>query len=381
MVDIINSKNLLKDLKNESIDHLSYELFKKLQKLSEQKGGFNSLEIQRQSFLRLANMSKRFNIYDNNHPSKIIKQDSNVNINHDIENEISTLKKDIPRCIYNQFIKDKSKNQIFNLNLDLLENKIANFLNNEKYSKIYSYYQGVLDVAVYFFLLYKKQTDKSIKVFHYFLEFYLKDYISAFKSNGDIFQNTVIVLSDFIHLINPKIGLIFYEDNVPLCICLSWIITTFCHDISHFKIIQRIMDYIFFHEPCVIFIIVSFIIIDKLENLEKQGIELCNENILPSLSQFNLEVIDFDDIIMRTQNFFEKNEKEIMGIQIKNKQLLYLIGDVNFKGSETIVNLPFTNLKISNSNIQKSDFNQNYNTIYTCTSLIIILFFFLFYYF
>ena len=86
MVDIINSKNLLKDLKNESIDHLSYELFKKLQKLSEQKGGFNSLEIQRQSFLRLANMSKRFNIYDNNHPSKIIKQDSNVNINHDIEN-------------------------------------------------------------------------------------------------------------------------------------------------------------------------------------------------------------------------------------------------------------------------------------------------------
>ena len=141
------------------------------------------------------------------------------------------------------------------------------------------------------------------------------------------------------------------------------------------------MDYIFFHEPCVIFIIVSFIIIDKLENLEKQGIELCNENILPSLSQFNLEVIDFDDIIMRTQNFFEKNEKEIRGIQIKNKQLLYLIGDVNFKGSETIVNLPFTNLKISNSNIQKSDFNQNYNTIYTCTSLIIILFFFLFYYF
>ena len=84
---------------------------------------------------------------------------------------------------------------------------------------------------------------------------------------------------------------------------------------------------------------------------------------------------------MRTQNFFEKNEKEIRGIQIKNKQLLYLIGDVNFKGSETIVNLPFTNLKISNSNIQKSDFNQNYNTIYTCTSLIIILFFFLFYYF
>ena len=64
------------------------------------------------------------------------------------------------------------------------------------------------------------------------------------------------------------------------------------------------MDYIFFHEPCVIFIIVSFIIIDKLENLEKQGIELCNENILHSLSQFNLEVIDFDYIIMRIQNFF-----------------------------------------------------------------------------
>ena len=62
----ITTKDLLKEIKEQSIDNLSIETFKKLQKLSEQKGGINSLEIQRQSFIRLANMAKRFNIYQNN---------------------------------------------------------------------------------------------------------------------------------------------------------------------------------------------------------------------------------------------------------------------------------------------------------------------------
>ena len=371
----ITTKDLLKEIKEQSIDNLSIETFKKLQKLSEQKGGINSLEIQRQSFLRLANMAKRFNIYQNN-PFTLLKQDNldDSEFEHNNENEMLTLQKDIPRCIYNQFIKHKKDNQIFNLNLELLENKMKIFL---KDSKNYSYYQGVLDVAVYFFLLYKKQTNKSIEIFQYYLEVYLKDYITSIQSNGDIFQNTVNVLSDFIYLINPNIGKYFLEDNVPLCMCLSWVITSFCHDISKFKIIQRIMDYIFFHEPYVVFIMVSFIIIDKLDNIIKEGIELNNEIILPSLSQFKVELIDFDDIIFRTQNFLEKNEKEIRKVQIKNSKLLWLIGNVNFKGSESIVNLPILKDNILNNNVfhsnNKNDLIKHYKNIYTGTSLILLV--------
>ena len=371
----ITTKDLLKEIKEQSIDNLSIETFKKLQKLSEQKGGINSLEIQRQSFIRLANMAKRFNIYKKN-PFILI---NNINsddseLENNIENEMLVLEKDIPRCIYNQFIKNKNENQIYNLNLELLENKMKIFL---KDNKNYSYYQGVLDVAVYFFLLYKKQTNKSIEIFQYYLEIYLRDYTTTIQINGDIFQNTVIVLSDFINLINPNIGKFFLEDNVSLCVCLSWIITSFCHDISKFKIIQRIMDYIFFHEPCVIFIMVSFIIIDILDNIIKKGIELNNEIILPSLSQFKVELIDFDDIIFRTQNFFEENEKEIRKIQIKNSKLLFLIGNINFKGSETIVNLPILKDKLLNNNVfinnNKNDLIKHYKNIYTGTSLVLLI--------
>jgi hypothetical protein len=61
------------------------------------------------------------------------------------------------------------------------------------------------------------------------------------------------------------------EDKSPLCLCLSWIITLFTHEINNFYVIRRIMDYLLINEPINVYVLTAMIIVKNLQKKIKKN--------------------------------------------------------------------------------------------------------------
>ena len=188
------------------------------------------------------------------HPCKILAENLKEGIeNKNSSDEIIVVNKDTSRNIFFQW---KENDKEINYDLTIFEKDIEKFLKKNKNK--YSYYQGYLDFCVYFYVLFhsnnteNEQNDNYINIIQLFTELYLKDYISPFKSIGEnediIFQKSLTLLIDIIKLLDKEIYTIFKEDNTPLCLILSWIISLFTHSINNFYVIRRILDYLLINE-------------------------------------------------------------------------------------------------------------------------------------
>ncbi len=342
---------LIKTIKKQN--YITVEQFNQLKNYSLIPGGFSaddekSNENQKIIIKALINMQKDkdINFFKDykRHPSKRISKVFKDTIeNKNNENEIGVLNKDIPRCIFNQW---KENNKEIDYELDEFQKQLEKFLKKNKTK--YSYYQGYLDFCVFFYnLFYDKKKSNNDNIYldgiKLFTELYLKDYISPFKSIGrtedSMFDNTIALLTDIINLIDKNVYLKFKEDSAPLCLCLSWAITLFTHEINNFYTIRRILDYLLINEPINVYILTAIIICKNLQKRIKNIKEAEKEDIFLGMKDIDLNKIDFNYMIVECDKFIKNNEENILDIQDKNQDLLYLIGDYNYRGIESIVYL------------------------------------------
>ena len=330
---------------------ITIEQFNKLREFSLIPGGFSaedekSNNNQKIIINALINMhyNKELNFYNNykKHPSKKISeyfQDELENKNS--STEIIVLNKDIPRCIFHQW---KANNKDIDYELDEFQPQIENFLKDNQTK--YSYYQGYLDFCTFFYNLFyeknkKKKSEIYIDAIKLFTELYLKDYISPFRSIGKnddlIFENAVSLLRDIIQIFDNNIYLRLKEDSAPLCLCLSWVITLFTHEINNFYTIRRILDYLLLNEPITVYVLSAIIIVKNIQKRIKNVKEAENEDIFLNIKNIDLNNVDFNYMIIECDKFIKNNLDDILYVQYKNENILFLLGDYNYRGIENII--------------------------------------------
>ena len=335
----------------EKQNNITVEQFNQLKEYALIPGGFSaddekSNHNQKVIINALVNMheDKNVNFYKNykRHPSRRISEVFKDEIeNKNSDNEIIVLNKDIPRCIFNQW---KNNHKEIDYELDEFQKQLEKFLKKNKTK--YSYYQGYLDFCVFFYhLFYDKSKSKgdysysdAIKLF---TELYLKDYISPFKSLGRqedlMFENSIALLIDLIKLLDNDLYLKLKEESTPLCLCLSWMITLFTHEIHNFYTIRRILDYLLINEPINVYVMTAIIIFKNIQKSIKNIAEAEKEDIFLAIKSIDLNNIDFNSIVVECDKFIKKNLDDILFIQEKNQNLLLLVGDYNYRGVENIV--------------------------------------------
>ena len=387
-----NLDELIKTIEKQNF--ITIDQFTELKNYSLLPGGFssndeNSNNNQRIIFNALINMheDKEVNFFKDykKHPSKKISEIFKDELeNKNSENEIIVLNKDIPRCIFNQW---KINNKEIDYELNDFQEKTENYLKKNKTK--YSYYQGYLDFCAFFYNIYyeKNNKNKFKKGYSYtdalklFTELYLKDYISPFKSIGNqddiIFENSIAVLIDVIKILDKKIYKLLKEESSPLCLCLSWLITLFTHEINNFYTIRRILDYLLLHEPIDVYVLSAIIIVKSIHKNIKNVEDAENEEIFLAIKNIDLNNIDFNNMIIECQRFINNNLNDILYIQEKNEELLYLIGDYNFRGIQNIVYC-FNKEKLPERIIEK---NKSFIVSYKFLFFLFLLWIFVIYFF
>ena len=356
-------EELIKNIENQN--YITIEQFNQLKNYSLLPGDFSSKDEKsnRNQIIiinALLNMQEDKNLQyftdKKKHPSKKVSEifkDETENKNS--QNETTTLNKDIDRGIFNNW---KKNNKEIDYELKDFQKQIENYLKKNKAK--YSYYQGYLDFCVFFYnLFYDKKKPKKespyLNAIKLFTELYLKDYISPFESIGKkddiIFQNSISLMTDIIQLLDAKIYELLKEEASPLCLCLSWVITLFTHEINNFYTIRRILDYLLLNEPINVYILSSIIIVKSIRKNVKNVEEAESEDIFISIKNIDLNSIDFNYMIVECDKFIKNNLEDILAVQAKNEDVLFLIGDYNYRGTENITysynkeNLPIRNIK------------------------------------
>ena len=384
--------DLIKIIENQN--YITLEQFNQLKSYSLLPGGFSandkkSNKNQKIIINALLNMNenKEVNFYKDykKHPSKKISEIFKEELeNKNSDNEIIVLNKDIPRCIFNQW---KINNKEIDYDLKEFQEKTEDFLKDNKTK--YSYYQGYLDFCAFFYNLFyeKNKKNKSKDSYSYtdaiklFTELYLKDYISPFKSIGKqddiIFQNSISVLIDIIKILDKRIYKKLEEESSPLCLCLSWVITLFTHEINNFYTIRRILDYLFLNEPINVYVLSAIIIVKSIQKRIKNIEEIENEEIFLSIKNIDLNSIDFNYMIVECDKIIKNNFDDILVVQEKNQDLLFLVGDIDFRGIENIV-YSYNKEELPERNIKKK---RSLIVSYGFVFLLFLLWIFVLYYF
>ena len=384
--------DLIKIIENQN--YITLEQFNQLKSYSLLPGGFSandkkSNKNQKIIINALLNMNenKEVNFYKDykKHPSKKISEIFKEELeNKNSDNEIIVLNKDIPRCIFNQW---KINNKEIDYDLKEFQEKTEDFLKDNKTK--YSYYQGYLDFCAFFYNLFyeKNKKNKSKDSYSYtdaiklFTELYLKDYISPFKSIGKqddiIFQNSIYVLIDIIKILDKRIYKKLEEESSPLCLCLSWVITLFTHEINNFYTIRRILDYLFLNEPINVYVLSAIIIVKSIQKRIKNIEEIENEEIFLSIKNIDLNSIDFNYMIVECDKIIKNNFDDILVVQEKNQDLLFLVGDIDFRGIENIV-YSYNKEELPERNIKKK---RSFIVSYGFVFLLFLLWIFVLYYF
>lgn len=212
-----------------------------------------------------------------------------------------TIKKDVPRCVFHQ-IKAKDKKLRINQNIknkpNYFEEQIQTFFSKQK---LFSFYQGFVDVAVYFRLLFCSKEDNFLKPLEIFCNLFLLDYIYPLNVNTNIYETIITVLLELIQCQNNSLYKLLSQNKELLYSVISWILTYFTHNISNFEVMSRILDYLIMTPPYAVYGLSAVILCDVYEK---------NKNyIKDDPFELNLIMKSIDFTNLNYVELFSKTEK------------------------------------------------------------------------
>ena len=234
-------------------------------------------------------------------------------------------------------------------------NTIISFNKNE-----FKYYQGYHDIFMLFFYLYLDSPYTYISLFQRFSELYIKEYLMIpndikNKKKGFSLNNCINLCLYVIQDLNNNV----FNDLIQNCkdgctFLVQYIICLFTHNINNLFLKYRLLDYFIVSHPISIYIMTSLIIIDEImminakkereknkkklynifntEKIEyKENIDDINfENFYAHFQNLNLDEIDFEKYIQRTEEElkkfnFDKMQKEFLSPKYGFKEFYPLI--------------------------------------------------------
>lgn len=314
-----------------------YRAFRKIKTIA-RKSGFITKENRQLFWKALLNKSIERNTLDT---IKNIKREHDIDRNYavfSIEKDQGVVDKDTPRCIFHQYKRSDTKSKI-KVNPKILQKSIKDFLKNKK---IYSYYQGYLDIAVYFrVLFYQKETSKNsdyyLKFLDLFTNLFVLDYISPLEIGKNLYEIVIKVLNSFINIRNHTLYTYLQENDFILYSVISWVLTFLTHNVSNFDIICRIFDYLIVSPPYTIYIISALILIDSFETISEEDLdEDAATKISLAFKSIELNDLDYDNIINRTEYILTHNELDIAKIIYQYKDDLYWTFNNSINGIDIV---------------------------------------------
>jgi len=248
--------------------------------------------------------------------------------------ERQILNADIERSNINLYFPKNYYPQINNLlkrKAEFALSTIISFNKNE-----FKYYQGYHDIFMLFFYLYLDSPYTYISLFQRFSEFYIKEFLmvpndSKNKNNGFSYPNCIKFCLTIIQELNE----IVYNELIHNCnnnctFIIPYILCLFTHNINNLFLKYRLLDYFIVSHPITIYIMTSLIIIDEVSKIKihidnekmdkdiynifnsenKEVInninEKNNENFHIHFQNLNLDEINFEDYIERTEEELKK---------------------------------------------------------------------------
>lgn len=234
-----------------------------------------------------------------------------------------TIKKDVQRCIFHQIkekqIEENHKKQIKKLRLNQSEQKNPHYFEQQiqdffSEQELFSFYQGFVDVVVYFRLLFSSKKDNFLKPLEIFSNLFLLDYIYPLNLNSNVYESIIKVLLELIGIQNNSLYKLLKQKSEILYTIISWILTYFTHNVSDFEVMSRILDYLIMSPPYAVYGLSAVILCDVYEknknDIKDDPLEL---NIV-------IKSIDFNDL--KIDEIFRKTEKLLdhpLFHDIKNK--------------------------------------------------------------
>lgn len=343
---------LILQLKINSKENLSKEIFKDIKRLARTKGGFLTNENRRilwEVILNIESRRTRFKrlILNNDNEPMFDYTDWNQFRNCDVYNtrqidvsEANTIRKDIPRT--NNL--PKIKNAFRNINYASL----YYFYSMKSFG--YEYYQGCLDVFYYFINLYpENDCIQGINAFQIYSELFLKDFLINVESKGKQNMNALstvgTIIGNFLYDISKE-SYNFLNEQDLLCstaAVLAWVICSFAHSIDNECVEYRVLDFLLCHNKIFPYLISAYILHERIEKY-KEGL-MPNEDIDAGMANeviFKQVIIndDIEDIINKTYSYYKNNKNRLMFILNKTKEakvtLPYLLNQ-SIKGTSSLM--------------------------------------------
>ena len=344
---------LILQLKINSKENLSKEIFKDIKRLARTKGGFLTNENRRilwEVILNIESRRTKFKrlILNNDNEPMFDYTDWNQFRNCDVYNtrqidvsEANTIRKDIPRT--NNL--PKIKNAFRNINYASL----YYFYSMKSFG--YEYYQGCLDVFYYFINLYpENDCIQGINAFQIYSELFLKDFLINVESKGKQNMNALstvgTIIENFLYDISKE-SYNFLNELDLLCstaAVLAWVICSFAHSIDNEFVEYRVLDFLLCHNKIFPYLIAAYILHERIEKY-KEGL-MPDEDIDAGMANeviFKQVIIndDIEGIINKTYRYYKNNKNRLMFILNKTKEakitLPYLLNQ-SIKGTSSLMN-------------------------------------------
>lgn len=338
----LNKEALLFDHFNDN------KLINEIRNISKTKGGFLSMENRKKlwSYLFYLKYSKKGEI-----DLIIINKDINLNIfqlnwlyekkqtsigklknNPDYE----IIKKDIPRTCKNIISNRKNLKSSINDNKKIPTELL--FFNIPKLK--YKYLQGLLNIYVYFDLLFQNElnTISSLnKYFEYFNKEFVDPELSKDKKDDKIIYITSII-KDLYELIYPK-KLNAHVENSIIILSTKWIISNFVSEMKDINKGYRIFDYLITNEPYIKYVLATVLINEynkKVKDKLKTDLDKSYEEIFNELKKSDLDLFDIDEIIENVDDIIIQKGNKIKKMLIKKygNDFMYTFNENN-KGLES----------------------------------------------
>ena len=299
---------------------ISLNDFDCIQQLAVSKGGFLSLKLRTILWQKILGVN---NIKKDEYELVFIDEKKETNIFTDTykidvvyikkekyrffkAEDYKTIDNDVKRSKINSFphsilSNDSSINDI-NEKLLFLKKKLKIFINTMTTlnNSTYKYYQGYHDIGLYFIFLYMDDFINGICVFQRFSEFFLKENLVTIDDYQN-FNSSLLILKEVITKLSPTTQKILeqYTDGNAL-FAISWILSLFSHNVEDLNIQYRLFDYFIVSHPICVYHLTALIIIDQMKVFHHRN-DLSQEKIYLHFQQLNMDKIDFDAYILKTE--------------------------------------------------------------------------------